>query len=89
VARGWESKSVELQMEEAEDRKRASEGRELAAHEQELLREKRLLLLSRTRVLHQIEEATHAGYREILGRALADLDKKLAELETRLSLPPG
>jgi hypothetical protein len=39
-------------------------------------------------VIHQIEEATHAGYREIMSRALADLDQRLAQLEQRLSLPP-
>jgi hypothetical protein len=75
-------------MEDAAERKRASTAQEISAHEQELLREVRVLRLSRTRVLHQIEEATHEGYREIMSRALADLDQRLAELEQRLSLPP-
>jgi hypothetical protein len=88
VARGWESKSVESQMEEAAERKRASTAQEIPVREQELLRELRVLQLSRTRVIHQIEEATHAGYREIMSRALADLDQRLAQLEKRLTLPP-
>jgi hypothetical protein len=75
-------------MEEAAERKRASTAQEIPAGEQELLRELRVLRLSRTRVIHQIEEATHAGYREIMSRALADLDQRLAQLEQRLSLPP-
>ena len=89
MARGWESKSVELQIEEAEDRKKASVGRELAAHEKELLRDLRVLQLSRTRILQQISEATREGYRVILGRALADQDQKISELETRLNSPAG
>lgn len=87
MARGWESKSVELQMEEAADRKKASVGRELAAHEKELLRDLRVLQLSRTRILQQISEATREGYKIILGRALADQDQKIAELEARLNEP--
>ncbi len=89
MARGWESKSVELQIEEAEDRKKASDGRELAAHEKELLRDLRVLQLSRTRILQQISEATREGYKVILGRALADQDQKISELETRLNSPTG
>ena len=89
MARGWESKSVELQMEEAEDRKKASVGRELAAHEKELLRDLRVLQLSRTRILQQISEASHEGYKAILQRALADQDHKVTELETRLNSPSG
>jgi hypothetical protein len=89
VARGWESKSVESQMEEAEDRKKASAGRELAAHEKELLRDLRVLQLSRTRILQQISEAIHEGYKVMMRRALADQDQKIAELETRLNSPAG
>ena len=89
MARGWESKSVELQMEEAEDRKKASVGRELAAHEKDLLRELRVLQLSRTRILQQISEATHEGYKVMMGRGLADQDQKIAELENRLNSQAG
>ena len=87
MARGWESKSVELQMEEAEDRKKASVGRELAAHEKELLRDLRVLQLSRTRILQQISEATREGYKVMMRQALADQDRKIAELEARLNSP--
>jgi hypothetical protein len=88
VARGWESKSVEAQIEEAEERKRVSRGTELAAHQKELLRDLRVLQLSRTRVLQQIADATREGYREMMSRALADLDQKIADMEKRLNLPP-
>jgi hypothetical protein len=75
-------------MEEAAERKRVSAAQEIPVREQELLRELRVLQLSRTRVIHQIEEATHAGYKEIMSRALAELDERLAQLEKRLSFPP-
>jgi len=85
VARGWESKSVELQMEEAAERKLATAGRELAAVEKELLRELRVLQLSRTRVLQQISDASSDRYREMMSGALADLDEKVAEMEKKIS----
>ena len=87
MARGWESKSVELQMEEAEDRRRASAGRELAAHERELLRDLRVLQLSRIRILQQISDATREGYRVMMRQALADQDQKIAELEKLINSP--
>jgi hypothetical protein len=76
-------------MEEAEERKKASVGRELAAYEKELLRELRVLQLSRTRILQQISDATREGYKEMMGRALEDQNQKIAELEAKLNLPPG
>ena len=85
MARGWESKSVELQMEEAQERKLASAGRELAAHEKELLRDLRVLQLSRTRVLQQISDSSSDRYREMMSRALADLDGKVSAMESRIS----
>jgi hypothetical protein len=43
-------------------------------------RKRDLLLLSRTRLLHQIEESTHERYRQMLELALQDIDKRIAEL---------
>lgn len=89
MARGWESKSVESQIEEAEERRKASHGRELAAHEKELLRDLRVLQLSRTRILQQISDATREGYKVMMRVALADQDQKIEELEKRLSASAG
>ena len=88
MARGWESKSVESQIEEAEERKRLLRGKEYTAEQKRLLRELRVLQLSRTRVLQQISEATHDRYREMLRCALADVDRKISEMEGRLSVRP-
>jgi hypothetical protein len=81
MARGWESKSVESQMEEAAVR-RASEHRVAPSEEQIRVEcERESLLLSRKRVLKDIETATHARYREQLEAALKHLDRRLKELE--------
>jgi hypothetical protein len=79
MARGWESKSVESQMEAAESR--ASGVARAKTEEQiRLERERESLELSRRRVLHDIESATHPRYRQQLEAALAHLDQRLKEL---------
>jgi hypothetical protein len=80
MARGWESKSVESQMEALEARRPVSR---VARTEQQLRadRERESLLMSRKRVLHDIETATHARYREQLEAALRYLDTQLKELD--------
>jgi hypothetical protein len=47
----------------------------------ERIRKRESLLLSRTRVLHDLEHAHNPRYREILQAALKHLDGKLSELE--------
>ena len=42
-------------------------------------------MLSRTRVLHQMEACQNPRYRVILDKALADLELKLASSELRLA----
>ena len=42
--------------------------------------ERRGLVLSRTRVLNELENAKHPNHRKTLEAALAHLDKKIAEL---------
>jgi hypothetical protein len=79
MARGWESKSVESQMEALENRKPAS--RAVRTEQQTRIdREREGLLMSRKRVLHDIETATHARYRQQLEAALRYLDSQLKAL---------
>jgi hypothetical protein len=79
MARGWESKSVESQMEAVENRSPVSR---VVRTEQQIRvdRERESLLMSRKRVLHDIETATHTRYREQLEAALRYLDSRLKEL---------
>jgi hypothetical protein len=81
MARGWESKSVEDQIEAAESRRAATRGKQLTAMEAERTKQREHLLLSRTRVLHDLEHANNPRYQEILRAALKHLDDKLLELE--------
>jgi hypothetical protein len=80
MARGWESKSVEAQIESA------SEGLSqpapaLTAAEASKAQRKTGILLSRQRVLRQLETAHNARHRKMLEQALADLDTQLANLD--------
>lgn len=81
VARGWESKSVESQIESAESSRAPLANEKLTSERSELLRKKETLLLSRTRVLNDMHSCTHERYRVILENALAHLENQLAELE--------
>ena len=80
MARGWESKEVEAQM-EAAAAQRAQERRIPQTEEQiRRERERESLELSRKRVLKDIETATHERYRQQLEAALKHLDERLKEL---------
>lgn len=81
MARGWESKSVEAQIELRESRRATTRGAAISALEAERIRKRESLLLSRTRVVHDLETAHNPRYREILQAALKHLDGKLSELE--------
>jgi hypothetical protein len=81
MARGWESKSVELQIESATDSRRRASRKPVNPADAERIRQRESLQMSRTRVLHDIETAANPRYREILQAALKHLDDKLAELQ--------
>ena len=82
MARGWESKSVEEQIDMAEPRrrKRSVPVKSQAADGFDLIRKRESLLLSRTRVVQELNTAQNPRYRELLSKALADLDSNLAKL---------
>lgn len=81
MARGWESKDVESQMEDAREVRKNSAP--LSSEQVQLARERESLLLQRTRILADIASATNPRYLEILQRSLAFLDEKLASLGER------
>lgn len=81
MARGWESKSVESQIESAEARTAGTQSQKTDRNEKNGERERQGLLLSRAYVLHQIESSSNERYTESLRKALADLDRKLAEFD--------
>ena len=81
MARGWESKSVESQMEAAEADRRTGSRQPPDPRHAARLRLKQGLELSRQRVLQQMESARHPRHRRILEEALADLQAQLARLD--------
>jgi hypothetical protein len=80
MARGWESKAVESQVQEFESKENRAHKRELTQAQVEIRRQKEILLLSRARVEKQLQSIEDARYREQLSRALADLDAQLSKL---------
>ncbi len=79
MARGWESKSIEEQQSQAASIEPKAGPRptpdQLARQHQQ-----QGLLLSRARVIQQLETAQNAQHRKMLEGALADLDDQLARL---------
>jgi hypothetical protein len=81
MARGWESKSVENQQEEArEESVQAAKSRK---GEEKHSRERDLLQLARTSITQKLEATENPRYREQLNHALADLDKQLKALDAK------
>jgi hypothetical protein len=79
MARGWESKSVEEQQAEAAAT-RGPRKTPLTPEQIARQRQRQGLVLSRQRVLQQLEIAKSPRHREILQNSLADLDAQLARL---------
>ena len=81
MARGWESKSVESQIESAAASDVNFNGNHKTPEQLERERQREGFELSRTRVLHDLSTATHQRYRESLELALKFLDDKIAALQ--------
>jgi hypothetical protein len=86
MARGWESKSVEAQQDEASTNRRAAQGgRNTAPKSADEIRaqtERATLMLARTRALSDLQHACAPAHRAMLEQAIADLDRRLKLLET-------
>jgi hypothetical protein len=80
MARGWESKGVEGQVQERESKEDRKNKKQVSQDEVEVRRQRGILMLSRARVEIQLQGAQAARYREQLTRALADIDSQLAKL---------
>ncbi|HEY0320806.1 MAG TPA: hypothetical protein VGC66_07635 [Pyrinomonadaceae bacterium] len=82
MARGWESKAVEDQMNEAEERARKRQAARDELSPEERARRERLdsLQLSRARTLTQLEQATRPAHRLMLQKTLRALEAEIDEL---------
>jgi hypothetical protein len=81
MARGWESKTVESQIETAQEELSKRDRPGLTRAEAELQRKRDGLLLSRKRVLGDLAATTNERRRRMLQDALAHLDKDIAALD--------
>ena len=81
MARGWESKSIEAQIDAAAVHPRSVAFANTPTPEAlELIRKKESILLSRTRVVRELNTAQNPRYIAVLKKALADLDAQLSTI---------
>lgn len=80
MARGWESKDVEAQVESGQQPPGHYGNKTKSAEQLRRDQERTDLQLSRTRIAHDLESATHPNHRKSLEAALAHLDKKISDL---------
>lgn len=81
MARGWESKDVESQVDAKTLEKPANDKAQKSQDQLNNERERQGLELSKKRVLADLENATHPNHRKSLEAALAHLDAKIASLQ--------
>jgi len=80
MARGWESKSVEEQVQEHQSRGEENKKKQLTPEQSESRRKREVLLLSRSRVQKDLQASQNPRHRDQLNSALADLESQIAEL---------
>jgi hypothetical protein len=79
MARGWESKSVESQIESSQSERAAPAKTPAEPESAEARRKRDTLLLARAHILEQIHASSNPRHREMMENALADLEKLLAQ----------
>jgi hypothetical protein len=82
MARGFDSKFVEAQQEEAA-RRTSSRAGALSPEERTRAQRRRTLELTRTRAERDLNRATAPAHREMLQQALAALDREIEALAAR------
>jgi hypothetical protein len=78
MARGWESKAIESQQDDAERRNESKPA--LTAAEREQVDRRRTLELTRARLAADLDRAAALPHRRMLERALAEIDTRLQKL---------
>jgi hypothetical protein len=83
MARGWESKSVESQISQAEEQSESHSTTVREAEAADRRREREGLEMSRKRILNELSQARNTRHIEALQAALKFLDEKLDGLTAR------
>ncbi|MBZ5524941.1 MAG: hypothetical protein LAP21_22140 [Acidobacteriia bacterium] len=81
MAKGWESKSVESQMDAAQERREPGKKDELTEEQKKKNREREGLRLARRNLLSQLEASTNERYQQTLQAALDDLERRIEGLK--------
>jgi len=81
VARGWESKSVEDQINERQAETETSGKQKPSRQEIEQRSRREGIMLARSRTMKALESTRDERYRALLLRTLAHLDSELGKLE--------
>jgi hypothetical protein len=81
MAKGWESKAVESQVEDSKTKTRGKHKTPLTPAQIEVHRRRDVLLLSRARVKKDLQASQNQRYTDQLSRALADIEAQLSALE--------
>ena len=80
MARGWDSKSVEEQV-QAKSELITTTVKTRTPDEVQHIIEKRTLELARAKVAHELASSQNPRYTQMLQRSLSELDKKIAAIE--------
>ena len=80
MARGWESKAVEEQREDPANAPVRSPKPVRSPEEQDRTRKREDLQLARKRIVADLGSARHPRHKELLERALAELDGRILAL---------
>jgi hypothetical protein len=80
MARGWESKAVESQMESSQSNREGSGKKRFTPEGAAAQRKRDTLLLARSHLQNQLQASEHPRHREMLESALSDVERQLAEL---------
>ena len=80
MARGWESKSVEDQIEEARRSQGASEGRVQSPEEKERERKVESLKLERSRLTEQLNRARSEAHQRMIRQSLEAVEAEITTL---------
>ena len=78
MARGWESKAVEAQQDAANERRETAPAISRSESDRRVLRA--TLQLARTRAAADLTRASAPAHREMLEKAIAELDARLGDL---------
>ena len=86
MARGWESKAVADQIEAGDAEHSARKNENDQSISREIADRVQSLTLSRSRLLQQLENATHPAHRAILQKGLRAVEVELEALTTKTRL---